>query len=197
MSTSTDPSNPWATARDLASIGELTAGWLEGSLDYHPSYGGPPDPETDPLITILATFNRSGFVTDFSQPGNIDELGAQRAVVSGYCAEDVGITLDAVQLNSGLIVIALPGGCTSDVHIPVSHEDGRPCTWAVHPDIEHIETDFEGLARDAKAALRHAWYVCVIDPVWGRNDYLWELVADALRGPRAESSFSVWGTVAE
>src|SRR5437763_16577543 len=85
----------WRTARDLADLGELTAEWLGGKLPYHPAYGGEtPNEERTPLIPRLAGFNRAGYVTEDSQPGEPREDGwTQRACVFGYCNEAIAETL--------------------------------------------------------------------------------------------------------
>jgi hypothetical protein len=74
----------WGQARTLADIGELTAQWLEGRITYLPAdLGSAPDSETEALVPVLATVNRMGFVTDFSQPGvSVVESSGPRCVVS-------------------------------------------------------------------------------------------------------------------
>jgi hypothetical protein len=34
-----------------------------------------------------------------------------------------------------------------------------------------------------RAALLNAWFVSVLDPVWGRNDVLWPALIDATSSP--------------
>lgn len=55
----------WRDARTLADLGELTARWLEGTVGSVPGTvpGCGPDEETGPLVAVLATANRAGFVT--------------------------------------------------------------------------------------------------------------------------------------
>ena len=68
---STADRQAWEAARTLADLGELTAQWLEGAIASQPAYtpGCGPDPETAPLIPVLACCNRAGYVTNGSQPG--------------------------------------------------------------------------------------------------------------------------------
>jgi hypothetical protein len=44
----------WSRAVSIDDLGELPAGWLEGSVPTMPTYGGSPDPETLPLVPVLA-----------------------------------------------------------------------------------------------------------------------------------------------
>jgi hypothetical protein len=74
----------WDKARTVADLGELTARWLEGSISWNPTYTNgdtyaaevgtfnrPPEDETKPYVHLLAAVNRAGFVTNFSQPGEV------------------------------------------------------------------------------------------------------------------------------
>ena len=93
---STADRQAWEAARTLADLGELTAQWLEGAIASQPAYtpGCGPDPETAPLIPVLACCNRAGYVTNGSQPG---EAGTgydgawweQRAAVEGFASPAV------------------------------------------------------------------------------------------------------------
>ncbi|MFE2693644.1 DUF6919 domain-containing protein [Streptomyces mirabilis] len=86
-------SKAWCSARTTSDLGQLTARWLEGDLasqpGYMPNHG--PDPETEPLIPVLAAANRAGFVTNASQPGDDDHTHGthwqQRAAVTGFITD--------------------------------------------------------------------------------------------------------------
>ena len=96
--------NPWRTARSLAELGELTALWLLGEVPTHPGQPDAPDEETMRIRDPLVRFNRAGFVTEFSQPGEKLKDGfAQRAAVAGFCPETAGRKLAALTLCSVLI----------------------------------------------------------------------------------------------
>jgi hypothetical protein len=84
-----DVARAWPAARTLADLSELTARFLEGDLSQSPSHVAQPDPETGPLIPLLATVNRAGFFTHQSQPGVArgDDGSAQRANVSGFASD--------------------------------------------------------------------------------------------------------------
>ena len=61
--------NEWRKAKSLNDIGELTAKWIEGTLPYYPLYDSETlDEEGFEIRQPLIFFNRSGFVTEFSQP---------------------------------------------------------------------------------------------------------------------------------
>src|SRR5579875_366519 len=109
----------WTKATTLQQLGELVAEWLEGRISV-PIYNDGPDPETEPLIPALAHLNRSGLVTDCSQPGEIDRDGAQRAAVSGYCEQDVAERLASVSVRGDLIVISQPAGLEAPYQLPIS-----------------------------------------------------------------------------
>jgi hypothetical protein len=104
----TTHARPWAEVETLADIAELTAQWLEGRINFHPTNLGPsPDPETTELVPVLAALNRAGYCTDFSQPGEpvVDGCG-QRAAVVGYCDEDIAGRLIDLSARSELVVLA-------------------------------------------------------------------------------------------
>src|ERR1700678_2550864 len=100
----------WASARTLADLGELTAQWLEGGIISQPGYapGCGPDEETVPLIPILATLNRAGFVTSGSQPGDAgygsEGTGwQQRAAVEGFADAALLVRLSDAAYDAGLL----------------------------------------------------------------------------------------------
>jgi hypothetical protein len=171
----------WQAADSLPSVGELMARWLEGTITYQPGYHGPvPDAETEGLRAVLAAANRAGYVTDFSQPGvPLHHGSGQRASVCGYCSEETMAYLSSVSLSSDLIAITFPPGTRSSGQVVVTVRDGEECTWVGLPaDAVDIDGHYrEALSDSGLMALHTAWQVHLIDPVWGRNDLLW----DALR----------------
>jgi hypothetical protein len=98
----------WQTAHSLGDLGELTALFLEGQLSETPSHGGPPDPETGPLIPVLTEVNRAGFVTEQSQPGIPPDAdgSAQRANVSGFASNKTFAALTATLADTDLVITA-------------------------------------------------------------------------------------------
>ena len=194
---STADRQAWEAARTLADLGELTAQWLEGGIASQPAYapGCGPDPETTPLIPLLACCNRAGYVTNGSQPG---EAGTgydgawweQRAAVEGFASPAVAGRIWEAAEAAGLTVIAhapatLPRWrIRYDRAVPVTRREARPCTWfGAQLSRRHLRDGWTGYGichPDAVTALCTAWQVTVIDPGWGRNDRLWPVLHDAL-----------------
>lgn len=174
----------WRTARTLEDLGNLTAQWLEGGITHLPAYyGDAPDPETTPLISYLATYNRAGFLTTDSQPGQPFEDGCgQRAWVSGFCSEETCDEIRAACLGTDLIVIYTPPLLDNPTQIVVTIDDHAEYTWIGgsldETNIDHYYGQDCPLALDA---IKSAWQIDVIDPVWGRNDLLWATLATVWR----------------
>ena len=160
----------------------MTARWLLGAVRKHPSYPALPDPETRRIIKPLVRLNRSGFITDFSQPAEPLQAGsAQRAAVSGFCPEPVALRLAAVTLLADLLVLVYPPNQGGGYQIPITLEDYRPFTWCGSFDPgEHIG-ELRGLSRKAREALRRSWYAVAIDPKWGRKGHLWRHLLRAIQ----------------
>lgn len=186
----------WADAHGLAGLGELTARWLEGDLPVgHPNYGLPgeavgPDPETGPLIPALAAYNRAGYVTVTSQPGEPDGTGydgewwQQRAGVMGFAT--VG-TLNKLKQAAKdhpdllLIVTHTKSRRRATPIVPVTMRRGQGYTWfGGRMTRRYIRFAFRGCHRDGLNALTDAWQVTLIDLVWGRDTVLWPLISTAL-----------------
>lgn len=170
----------WKEARTLADLGELTARWLEGAITYQPGYFGGPSPETGPLIPYLAAYNRAGLFTTCSQPGTESLTGAQRAWVCAFCTETA---LDAIvtrAARSGLITMCAAPGEDSPLELEVTHHGGMATTYAVPMTAEDIDAYYADDCPGALDAIKTAWRIDIIDPVWGRNDVLWNCLAEAL-----------------
>jgi hypothetical protein len=166
----------WHQAATLADLGELTAQWLTGAIGYLPGYfGGSPDAETDGLTHLLAAVNRAGFVTNFSQPGDVDGDWVQRAAVSGFCSAATAQRLQEAALDTDLVVIASDPIYRAYSQIPVTREGQRENTWigAGADDDELDDTYEQEVGSAALAALKGAWQLDIFDSAWGRNDVLW------------------------
>jgi hypothetical protein len=169
----------WAEADSVEGLQELTALFVEGRLRTHPQYAGAAvDDETADLVGALAAVNRGGFLTDCSQPGDIGDGWAQRAMVSGYCTE---ATLDALLagcLATDLMVLGLPPGFTFGARVCVSRQGQAESMWT-----GYFQDPVEAFLSDSvhlRAELGELWCVDILDPVWGRNDVLWQTVVAAL-----------------
>ncbi len=176
-----EPDARWEAPLELAELGELNAQWLEGLIWGPWQCGAPIDDETLPLVPQLATMNRAGYITDFSQPGRRDPDCPQRAAVSGYCQEARAECLVTISLDSELIVIAHHDSSVGYL-LPVTQCDGCGFTWLPGPGIGDV---WEGIHPQTARRLAECWYMEALDPVWGRNDRLWPgVLAALLRDPQ-------------
>lgn len=168
----------WREATSLKDLGELMAQWLEGKITYQPAYFAHiPAAETGDLVDVLATVNRAGLLTTFSQPGLPFVGGSgQRASIDGFGTRDTIGRLQRLTLGTDLILIAFAPGCESGGQVPVTVMGGGECTWLGLPlDAADIDDYYqEDLSDRALQAVRSAWQVNLIDPVWGRDDLLWD-----------------------
>ncbi len=175
-------SERWTQPLDLAALGELTALWLEGK-GWGPWHvdGAPPDDETVALVPYLAAMNRSGYATDFSQPGQLGRGWSQRAAVTGYCAHPQADCLAALSLESELIVITEHPGAEADFELPITQGDGRAFTRLCGRGVfDEPDALWDGCHPLTWALLATSHYVAICDPLWGREDLLWPSVVAAL-----------------
>lgn len=178
----------WQSATTLSDLGELTAQWLEGRIPSQPGYspGYGPDPETDDLIPVLAAVNRSGFVTECSQPGE-DCTGydgahwRQRAAVEGFADERTLDWLATFMDVAGVDIRWSKPRRKSFDHstcIWVTEREGRGCTgFGTVMSAAQVESQYDDCSPAAIAALQDAWQVTIVDLEWGRNDRLWPALA--------------------
>lgn len=178
----------WASARTLTDLGHLTAAWLEGDIASQPGYMPRcgPDPETLPLIPVLAAVNRAGFVTNGSQPGGIFARSQQRAAVEGFASARTALHLVSDASAAGLWVVAhnprdRPGRRIQyEGAVDVTRMDGYAFTsFGAHLSRAHLTDSWTGYGichADAVEAVCRAWQVTIIDPEWGRNDRLWPVL---------------------
>jgi hypothetical protein len=188
-------SHLWASARNLADLGELTARWLEGEVAEQPGYCGPSDIEDPALVPLFARLNRAGFVTTGSQigedgPGYDGAHWQQRAAVEGFAGTELALELNDVARAAGLFPIlhapsTLPRwryGYRES--LAVTRRNGERYTrFGVHLPRRHIRDSWIGYGvchQDAVTALCNAWQVTLIDPEWGRPGVLWRVLAATL-----------------
>ena len=176
--------DPWKTATGFDHLCSLNAEWLEGSGTTGLCQDQP-DAETLPLVGILAEANRAGFLTMCSQPGepHDEEGNAQRAFVDGYARGALARRLAALGLETDLIVDAYPPGTFGDgVRIPISLYEFYENTWGGGHCAEIFPQYLELLSPAAADELSDSWFITLIDPCWGRIDYLWDRLREVLRG---------------
>ena len=188
----------WRSAESLQDLGALVASWLIGDIASQPGYQPHcgPDEETRHLIPVLVAVNRLGYVTDGSQPGH-NGFGVnghwweQRAAVSGL--------VDDPELRDRLVAAAEVAGLTVVQHdlTPRRHAEGVPvtrCLGRVHTrfggflSARHLRGVWqpEIIGRRAFEKVTAAWQLTLIDPEWGRDDVLWEALAEVVRRYRLE-----------
>ena len=167
----------WLTARTVPDLGVLGARWLTGELELQPHYfGEAPDSETDGIIPALATLNRAGLWTTWSQPGMDDDgASAQRAYVSGFATPELADAIEDAALRTELVVLACPADTPGSFSVPVTIDGGQPFTFGGRGGESPDEYASE-LSPEAVAALRASIHLEVLDPRWGRNDLLWEVL---------------------
>ncbi|WP_331731447.1 hypothetical protein [Kitasatospora sp. NBC_01300] len=188
----------WRSATSLADLGQLTARWLEGTLasqpGYAPNFG--PDAETTQtpgLVRVLALCNRSGYVTECSQPGQLGpdwylDRWAQREAVSGIVDDpDVLTALRQAAERHGLLYVEhhpdTPDGPRPE-GIVVTTYNGQVWTrfgdW-MPPDA--VRFRWKGAGGQAVAAAERAWQVTLANPDSGPSRLLLTALVEAFAEP--------------
>jgi hypothetical protein len=184
----------WRRASTLDDLGELTARWLERSLESHPGVqlGCGPDPETAPYIEILAAVNRAGFVTIASQPGLAEERGVdgalwqQRAAVEGFVLDPrVLRRVTDLAESAGLdVLVNEPAVHAGRIRyrdgIAVTTRDGRTHTVFGAPlGARDLDLCWSGCSTTAFTAVMGACQVTLVDPAWANTETLWIVLQEA------------------
>jgi hypothetical protein len=175
----------WRQATTIPAAGELTARWLQGDSQYQPGTFTPGiDAETETIAGQLAALNRNGLFTKESQPGLREGGTVQRAYVTGFCAPEAAGILLELSARSELVTVGHAPGEMSRASIPVTLQDAVIVTvlGTSESPIEADElSDWSTEANESLAlVLAESWYVEVFDPVWGRNEVLFDAVLEAL-----------------
>lgn len=179
MSTENPQQVEWGNAQSFGELCELMARFLEGEGDEAPGCG-PVEEETKPLVPYLSAFNRAGFLTTCSQPGELSPNWRQRAFVNGFALEETARRMARLALFTDLHIVAAPPGNSVGFHTPIIVRDFMAHGWSGFTIFDEIEHFAEGCSSSAVADLRRAWSVSVIDLAWGRSDHLWEELSQAL-----------------
>jgi uncharacterized protein DUF6919 len=189
----------WREARTFEDVAVLTADWLRGHLFWHPNgHHGGPDPETVPLLEVLAAANDAGFFTDGSQPGELAEFHElpwrQRAFVAGFVADPALVRALCVRAaEAGLIVRAYRPGSSVDENGEEAAVDVT--TWGARINTgmgdrvppRAVRRILPGCDRRALREVARAWQVTLIDPEWGRNTVLWSVLGRFLDSWRTDA----------
>lgn len=180
----------WASARTVADLGERVRNFLTGVCPFQPGYfAAAPDAETAYLIDFLADFCRNGFITSGSQPGTGEcagfdgQMWQQRAFVTGLMREQGAAALKGALAGTDLIVMtsALTDHDDGWPLLPVTLRAGaRHTSVGMRLSADYAVGFFDGYTAIPRDELDALVSVEILDPVWGRNDYLWVTVHLAL-----------------
>ena len=187
---------PWSEVRTFEELCEVNIRFLRGELPESPCHFGPPDPETSEIREALIELNRRGFLTTDSQPGILSSPHErQRAYVTGLARDPVAADIAARELYSDLIVlrfqpVAVLGEAESDsstFRITATVDDGCIYTALGLPDWDELAHYMEACPH-IHAELIPLWSIQILDPQWGRKDYLWQ----TLLQPAQQGFFAKW-----
>src|ERR1700761_7066180 len=78
------PRQPWARADTYSQVLDLNRRYLQGSLSTSPTYCGPIDEETLPLVSGLLQMHDYGFLTTNSQPSAAENFQGRQWESRGY-----------------------------------------------------------------------------------------------------------------
>jgi hypothetical protein len=176
-----DDRREWEQCRTLREVAVCTARWLTGELRGQPGYHGPVDVDEDlhPGMTqVLIACNEAGFLTTGSQAGYVwispdGDSWHQHAAVDGLVDfETLGRLADAA---SGAQVFVYTTGAGKTV----TYRNGVAFTGfgRRRRDLGDDWTGYGMCHPSAVAELKDAIPVVVFDPVPGRNDQLWKVLA--------------------
>jgi hypothetical protein len=183
----------WAEADSLADLRDLTARWLTGDLSMHPGHCGPPDPETAPMIDVLAAANRRGLLTIGSQPGACEtgpdgtSYYRQRGTVIGLADTSSEARLRALASQAGLHYVAARTPRRRCARIgSFAVDEATLASGRVRYQFEPTATIsrrelaqlvFPACGERAVTAAQDAFQVSIVDPQWGPSTQLPAMLA--------------------
>lgn len=192
--------DPWANARTLPDLCDLTVQWLRGAVRHQPCYPAPVDVnerDAPGLTNTLIALNRAGFLTEDSRAG-FDGVGYDgahwqcRATVSGFADTAVADRITHALRDTRFQVIRNP------LHrvwrrrfpgVPVTTREGVTVGVSGRQlgarDVADVYQDCHRQAIDAVCA---AWRVTVYDPRFGSNG-LWPALRDAIDRDPGRTAF--------
>ena len=179
---------------NLRELADCVSDFLGGDLPFNPFYYDyRPAIETMPIVDHLVELNRLGLATDCSQPGLDRDVWRQRAFVSGLADLDLARHLAERLVHTDLIAFISPLLKPHEsfdlwLDVPVTLHERSPVTWIGG----RMAADdlFTGIAEETSLTsqeLAGYYSVQVLDPVWGRADYLWDALTTTLKTPRMDS----------
>ena len=184
----------WASVSNLRELAECVTDFLVGDLPFNPFYYDyRPAVETVPIARHLVQLNRLGLATDCSQPGLDRGVWRQRAFVSGLADLDLARHLAKQLVHTDLIAFISPLLKPHEsfdlwLDVPVTLHERSPVTWIGG----RMAADdlFTGIVEETSLTsqeLAGYFSIQVLDPVWGRADYLWDALTTTLKTPRMDS----------
>lgn len=196
----------WSQARTLADVGALMARWLDGELPECFVQDAPPDPETGDIPSgLLADLNRAGYVTETSQPAEDWTTSTWNSEVCYRQRAGVEFLMDTEHLDALVDATALTDLIVTFHRAPRFRWMARTWRWFYRHEIPVTESAGTGHpdvgeecwfgrpqprsawkwvgrreygSRVLGKALANAWQVTVVDPEWGRTDYLWDALSN-------------------
>lgn len=172
----------WRSARTLADLGGLMARWLEGGIRTQPGYYGRTDLDTPELTTLCARLCRAGVVTHQSQAAQSWPDGGRitqaRLFIEAFADDSTVAQLHAACSGTDLRLIAnrTPGrawfrrGDRDRIPVVTTYDGGVRLSLTSPIPRRYVDLMWEGIHRDAHAAVLDAWQVAIVDPEWGRNE---------------------------
>ncbi|MDF1836714.1 MAG: hypothetical protein P1V35_02495 [Planctomycetota bacterium] len=176
----------WSNATSFEDLCALAVEFLDGDLPAFPGWMAPDiDEETDDWVPELVAANERGFLTTASQPGTCPALShdglpwSQRAFVVGFASPALVAELRDQVRGTRLRLL----------DFALDEAGGEPMPAARHGDREYLfvgtgegpaerEVFAQRIGPQAMEALEETRYVCLVDPVWGRDDLLWAILAN-------------------
>lgn len=163
----------WRGAQTVPELGRHGAAWCRGELGAHPSGYDVPDPETVPMLPVLARANDAGFFTYQSQQGgrfeeSVDGVTEAKAFVQGFL-ERVELEEFRCHLESAGMLV-LDSMVDDEPTLRYCDREGAEVggTWRARS-----ESHLHHISSIARGSLADAADLYVLDVVWCRNDALW------------------------
>jgi hypothetical protein len=176
----------WRSARSFAALCELMARFVRGDLAWCPGHDAALHADSRAHVSTLVAFNKAGLLTTASQGAArtdlVDDggLSGQRAFVSGFCEERTAQRFKRLAVASDLLVLMFPPHLRGGVWVPVTVAGSQPYAAVGFDGGDERSWFAESCHQAAAHAVAHAWFVTVVDPVWGRDAHLWADVSRAL-----------------
>lgn len=157
----------------MPELGRYGAAWCRGELGVHPSGYDVPDPETVPMLPVLAHANDAGFFTYQSQQGGRFEEGPDGVVEAKAFVQGFLERADLEEFRSyleGAGMVVMDSMTNDEPTLRYLDREGAEIggTWRARS-----EDSMYNISSAARDVLADAADLYVLDVVWCRNDALW------------------------